>query len=133
MGKPPKHRITNYFSAKDLDLQTSEGQLKEEFKELYEFIGETIIVKAGKLTTEPFTIENITVGFEEGLGKVFYLFGSGEKQIPLKVPTMIVETENGIALVYTNKALDNPDVLFKLSRTDKKIREDSRIEIVLAD
>ncbi|MCK5684223.1 hypothetical protein KAJ27_08875 [bacterium] len=133
MGKPPKHKITNYFTSKELDLQTSEGQLRDEFKELFEFIGEKVVVKAGKLTTDPFTIESIAVGFEEGLGKVFYLHGTDERQIPLKVPTEIVETDNGIALVYSNKALDNPDVLFKLSRTDKKIREDSRIEIVLAD
>lgn len=133
MGKAPKHRITNFFTSKELDLQSSDGQLKEEFKELFSLVSEKIIVKAGKLSTDPFVIESIEIGFEEGLGKVFYLLGKNNRKVPLKVPTKIIETEGGIALLYINKALDDKEILFKLSRTDKKVREDSRIDIILAE
>ena len=132
MGKSPKHRITNYFTAKEMDSQTSEGQLKEEFKEIFALEGKKIKIKSGKLTTPPMKIEKIEIGYEREFGKVFY-FVTPDKKLPIKIPTSIEETPEKVILVYENRAFEDKEKLFTLSRSDKAMREDYKIELIKYD
>ena len=132
MGKSPKHKITQFFTPKELEAETAEGKLKEKYPEIYGLEGKKIKLKHGKLTTPEMEIEKVASGYDSELGKVLYLYTTQGRKVPLRLPTRIETHQNVITLIYESKAFEDKEIMFKVTRSDKVLKDDSKLEIILS-
>jgi len=128
-SKKPKHRITQFYTQKEIYGKTEKDILQEMLKPLYELVGKTIRIRYGRMNTPDHKVIDITEGHSSNLGKVLNFTTQSGKIIPMRIPDRIEKKGNVLKLVFEKKILDDKEVIFKVSRTDRQLKEDSIIEI----
>lgn len=133
MTRKPKHPITAYSIDPDLLRREHEYELKQKLTPLYNLVGKTIVVRCKNMTTPPFDVNEIIDGRDVDLGRVVYLVGaSPDHKIPVRVPDILREFDDRIELVYETKIReDDKEAIFKATRSDRRLREDMIMEILI--
>jgi hypothetical protein len=133
MSRKPKYPITAYSIDPDLLRREHEVELKEKLTPLYNLVGKTVVIRCNNMTTPPFDVCDIQDGRDVELGRIVFLVGATpEQKIPVRVPDILREFDDCIELVYESKFReDDKEVIFKATRSDRRLREDTVMEILI--
>lgn len=133
MGKKMKHRMTRYSIDPATLRNAGEEKLKEKLDSLYRLAGKTVIIKSKNMKTPPFKVVDVEEARDVELGRILHLIGEAKDQkIPIRFPDVINVFEDRLELVYESKLKEeDPEILFKRTRSDRKIKEDTVLEILL--
>ncbi len=133
MSRKPKYPITAHSIDPDLLRREHEDELKEMLSPLYSLVGKTVVIKCKSMETPPFDVCSVQDGRDVELGRIVTLVGhSDEQKIPVRVPDVLREYDDRIELVYETKLReDDKEVIFKATRSDRRLREDTVMEILI--